>query len=145
MLSHTVCPFHFITPSHRLFSAVVSHRGWSSPPSWRGAGRPAGSWRTGARMGWAGWEHRTGFSFLALPQTSHLGTALHSSHRKPHYDLRGPLKRQGNKKMRHNILLFCSRTWLMQLIKCFVFCAVTGEAWEKMWRRSGIYQKYGWI
>lgn len=53
---------------HLLTPLIIPHRGWSSPQSWQGAGRPAGSLRRGARRGWGGWEHKTTSSSVMSPQ-----------------------------------------------------------------------------
>lgn len=82
---------HYPSP---WFPLIIPHPGWFSPQSWQGAGRPAASWRRGAHRGWGGWERRTGSSFVRSPQRLRQGRALHSSRRKPHDDLQGPLRGQ---------------------------------------------------
>lgn len=88
-----------LTPVLLHSPLIIPHPGWSSPPSWQGAGRPAGSWRRGARRGWGDWERKTRSFFVRSPQRSHQGRALHSSHRKLHDDLQGPLRGQRETQM----------------------------------------------
>lgn len=76
---------------------MTPHPGWSSPPSLQAAGRPAESWRRAARRGWADWGRKTRSAFVGSPQRWRRDKAPCSSHRKPHGDLRGPLKKTHRK------------------------------------------------